>query len=34
MGNAGMLGPFMAAWTENILYVVVGALLLWRVDRR
>lgn len=34
MGNAGMLQPFLAAWVENILYAVVGAFLLWRVDRR
>ncbi|MBM3273659.1 MAG: LptF/LptG family permease [Candidatus Sericytochromatia bacterium] len=34
MGNAGMLQPFLAAWTENLLYTGVGALLLWRVDRK
>lgn len=34
MGNAGMLPPHWAAWSQNVLYAVVGTGLLWRVDRR
>lgn len=33
MGNAGLLDPINAAWFENYLFGVVGAFLLWRVDR-
>jgi lipopolysaccharide export system permease protein len=34
MGNAGVVPPFVAAWTQNILFGAIGAFLLWRVDRR
>ncbi len=34
MGNAGVVPPLMAAWTQNILFGVIGIALLWRVDRR
>ena len=34
MGNAGVVPPLIAAWTQNILFGVIGAGLLWRVDRR
>ncbi|HBN10323.1 MAG TPA: hypothetical protein DD435_17345 [Cyanobacteria bacterium UBA8530] len=33
MGNAGMLDPVTGAWFENYLFGVLGAFLLWRVDR-
>ncbi len=33
MGNAGMIDPITAAWIHNYLFGVVGAFLLWRVDR-
>lgn len=34
MGNAGVVPPLMAAWTQNILFGVIGLALLWRVDRK
>lgn len=33
MGNAGMIDPITAAWIHNFLFGIVGAFLLWRVDR-
>ena len=33
MGNAGMIDPITAAWVHNYLFGIVGAFLLWRVDR-
>lgn len=33
MGNAGMIDPVTAAWIENYVFGVVGAWLLWQVDR-
>lgn len=33
MGNAGMIDPITAAWIHNYLFGIVGAFLLWRVDR-
>lgn len=34
MGNAGVVPPLIAAWTQNALFGVIGLALLWRVDRR
>lgn len=33
LGNNGVLDPFMGAWLPNLMFLVVGAFLLWRVDR-
>lgn len=33
-GNFGYIPPFFAAWTGNMIFVVVGSVLLWRLDRR
>lgn len=34
LGNAGAVPPIIAAWTQNVLFGVIGIGLLWRVDRR
>ncbi|MEB3188338.1 MAG: LptF/LptG family permease [bacterium] len=34
MGNAGIVPPILGAWTQNLIFGVIGAFLLWRVDRR
>jgi lipopolysaccharide export system permease protein len=33
MGNNGVLDPLTGAWIQNYLFGVVGAVLLWRIDR-
>lgn len=33
MGNNGVLDPVTGAWIQNYLFGVVGAFLLWRIDR-
>ncbi|MEB3284071.1 MAG: LptF/LptG family permease [Candidatus Sericytochromatia bacterium] len=33
MGNNGVLDPITGAWIQNYLFGVVGAFLLWRIDR-
>ncbi len=34
MGNAGIVPPLVAAWTQNALFGVIGLVLMFRVDRR
>jgi lipopolysaccharide export system permease protein len=34
LGNFGYIPPFFGAWTSNLLFLVVGAVLVWRMDRR
>lgn len=34
MGNAGIVPPLVAAWTQNALFGVIGLILMLRVDRR
>lgn len=33
MGDAGILPPILAAWIQNIVFGIIGAYLLWQVDR-
>ena len=30
----GIVPPILGAWTQNLIFGVIGAFLLWRVDRR
>lgn len=34
LGNYGQIPPFFGAWTSNLLFLGIGAVLLWRMDRR
>lgn len=34
LGNYGQIPPFFGAWTANLLFLAVGAFLIWRMDRR
>ena len=34
MGNAGIVPPIAAAWTQNILFGIIGIFLMTRVDRQ
>jgi lipopolysaccharide export system permease protein len=34
LGKFGQLPPFLAAWAANLLFLVVGSVLIWRMDRR
>jgi lipopolysaccharide export system permease protein len=34
LGNFGHIPPFFGAWTSNILFLVVGSVLVWRMDLR
>lgn len=33
LGNNGVLEPWLGAWFPNLLFLAVGVVLLWRVDR-
>lgn len=33
LGNFGRIPPFLGAWTSNILFLLVGAALVWRMDK-
>jgi lipopolysaccharide export system permease protein len=34
LGNYGQIPPFFGAWTSNLLFLAIGAVLIWRMDRR
>ncbi|MDB5095837.1 MAG: permease YjgP/YjgQ family protein [Cyanobacteria bacterium RYN_339] len=34
LGNFGKIPPFFGAWTSNLVFLVVGCVLIWRMDRR
>lgn len=34
LGNYGQIPPFFGAWTSNLIFFVVGGILIWRMDRR
>lgn len=34
LGNYGQIPPFFGAWTSNLIFVLIGSVLIWRMDRR
>ncbi len=34
MGNYGKIPPFFGAWSSNLIFLVIGGFLVWRLDRR
>ncbi|MNS36186.1 putative permease YjgP/YjgQ family protein [compost metagenome] len=34
LGNYGQIPPFFGAWTSNMLFLVVGSILIWQMDKR